>query len=349
MKRSASRAKVRAFKASWRDTLLLLGEFKQPLLGFIFALVISGGAYYWLSGIKDPSPPGLIESVYIVLGLTFLQPLVEFPNYWYLQLFFFLMPIIGISILAQGLADFGIMLFNRRARSKEWEMAVASTYDNHIVLVGMGHLGFRVIQQLHEMEQDIVVVTLDPSMDLIEKVRSMDIPVIVDNASRESILEAAGIRHARAIILCTQNDVLNLQIAVKSRSINPKILVVVRIFDDDFAESLHDQFGFQAFSATSMAAPIFAAAAVDIDLTPPINIAGQPNSLARITNASSSVINGLSVAEIEKQYKLSVVALDHGDQQEFHPTGDIIVKPTDTIVILGHPEQINLLVYDSKK
>ncbi len=43
--------------------------------------------------------------------------------------------------LAQGLTEFGALLFNRRLRSKEWEMVVASTFSNHIILVGLGHLG----------------------------------------------------------------------------------------------------------------------------------------------------------------------------------------------------------------
>lgn len=59
------------------------------------------------------------------------------------------MPLLGLSILAQGLADLGGLLFNRRQRSQEWEMAIASTFDRHIVVVGLGHLGYRVVPQLH--------------------------------------------------------------------------------------------------------------------------------------------------------------------------------------------------------
>jgi phosphoglycerate dehydrogenase-like enzyme len=55
------------------------------------------------------------------------------------------------------LTEFGILLFNRRARTKEG-MAVASTYNKHTVLVGLGHLGYRVVQKLHEMEENVVVV-----------------------------------------------------------------------------------------------------------------------------------------------------------------------------------------------
>jgi len=77
------------------------------------------------------------------------------------------MPIIGIVMLAQGLADFGSLLFNRRSRSKEWEMAVASTLKNHIILVGLGHLGYRVAIKLHEMDEQIAVIEFNAETDTV--------------------------------------------------------------------------------------------------------------------------------------------------------------------------------------
>ena len=111
-------------------------------------------------------------------------------------------------------------------------------------------------------------------------------------------------------MFCTQNDSLNLEIALKARNLNPDIEVVVRIFDDEFAESLQKQFGFRALSATGMAAPIFAAAAANVDITPPITIEGQPHILARLRSqrqfADSS---GMTVNQVEEEFHTSLVFL----------------------------------------
>lgn len=88
------------------------------------------------------------------------------------------MPVIGIGILAQGVADFGILFFNRRSRGKEWEMAVASTLSQHIILVGLGHLGYRVARDLSQMDHDVVVIERDPSVDLVASIKQMNITVI---------------------------------------------------------------------------------------------------------------------------------------------------------------------------
>ena len=145
--KSEENGRLRRLRAAWRDTLLLVREFIRPLIYFTLA-VIGGGEIYHLLARQFGEAVGsrsLVEAIYQVLGLTFLQPLGDnLPNNVILQLFYFIMPLIGISILAQGLADFGILFFNRRERSKEWEMAVASTFQDHIVIVGLGHLGYRI-------------------------------------------------------------------------------------------------------------------------------------------------------------------------------------------------------------
>ncbi len=349
MKTREHKSAIRRLKASWRDTLLLLREFRLPLFWFIFFMVGFGALYQALASQAGEPVGSFSEAVYQVLGMTFLNPASSFPQTWYLQLFYFLMPVIGIGILAQGLADFGILLFNRRLRGKEWEMAVASTFSNHIVLVGLGHLGFRVVKHLHDIGEEVVAIELNPKRDLVERVRAMDVPVLQDDATPDEVLAAAGIQQARAIILCTQNDALNLQIAVKARSLNQNIQVVVRIFDGEFAESLRKQFGFDALSATGMAAPVFAFAATQIDITPPINIEGRPNSLARLKVENKSLLAGKEVGMIEDQYQVSIVFIAFDHEKHHHPTSSQVVKNGDTLAILGEPDRITALVNDNHR
>ena len=90
--------------------------------------------------------------------------------------------------------------------------------------------------------QDGMVMKATPA-DLVNTTQKTGIPVIQDDASRPTALEAAGIAKARAIVLCSQNDALNLKIALKARSLNPDVKVIIRIFDDDFADALQAQFG----------------------------------------------------------------------------------------------------------
>lgn len=338
----------RRWKATWRDTLILLREFRTPLFIFTVAVVGGGLLYGAIADRMEEPVGGPAEAIFIVLTAAFLQPSGNFPRSIALQLFHFLMPVIGLIILAQGLADFGRLLFNRRARNKEWEMAVASTMKNHIVLVGLGHLGYRVTQRLHEMGKQVVVVELTASQHTAAAARDLGITVIEDDARNAVALEGANIREAQTIILASQNDAMNLQIALKARSLNPKIQVVIRIFDEDFAHALQDQFGFNALSATEMAAPVFAAAAAGADVTHPISIEGQQLSLARLTLAASSPLVHRTVGFVEDNYHLNVILLRHDHSSQMHPRDTSPLNPGDTLAVLGGPEQLSRLMQDSQ-
>jgi voltage-gated potassium channel len=335
-------------QTAWREIIILLKQFRFPVLIFLAAIIGLGILYHYMARLSGEPLYNLPEAIYLMLTLAFLQPSGNFPHHLILQVFYFLLPIIGVITLAQGLAEFGVMLFNRRARNKEWEMAVASTLKNHTILVGLGHLGYRVVEELHAMQERVVVIEMKATVDLIASVQEMNIPVIQDDATRPSTLEAAGIRQAKTIILATQNDSLNLQIAVKARSFNKDIRVVIRIFDADFASSLQQQFGFTALSATGMAAPVFAAAASGADVTNPISIEGQPLSLARLLVSDDSLLSGKTVGYIEDNYHLNIVLLRHDHSSEMHPTDSMPVAIGDTLAVLGGPDSLNLLLHDNE-
>jgi Trk K+ transport system NAD-binding subunit len=339
---------LRKLKAGWRDTWLLLGEFAVPLLIFLITLFVGGVSYYLLSAYAGEPLGNLLESIYQVLSMTFLQSSGSFPHTWYLGIFYFIMPVIGLIILAQGVTEFSVMLFNRRARGKEWEKAVASTYSNHIILVGLGHLGYRVAEELVAMNQDVVIIEANPKADLITNIKSLGIPVIQDDATKEPALEDAGIKKARVILLCTQNDSLNLKVALKARRLKPDIQVIIRIFDDDFAQALQEQFGYTAFSATGMAAPAFSAAASGVDMTRPITVEGQTMSLAHLNVEPLSKLVNLTINEIEQKYNLSVVFIRRNSMSDYHPSADRILSSDDILVVLGGPHEIRTLASDNQ-
>ena len=58
-----------------------------------------------------------------------------------------MVPILGLGVIAEGVIRFGVMLFNKQVRKGEWQVAVASTFRNHIVVCWLGRVGYRVVKQ----------------------------------------------------------------------------------------------------------------------------------------------------------------------------------------------------------
>ncbi len=206
--------RARKLRASLRDTLVLLREFRGALLVLATTLIFGGILYHILAIRAGLETGSYAESLFIVLSMIFFQASIDFPDAWYLQIFFFVMPVIGLAILGRGAADFGVLLFNRQARGEAWQVAVASTNSNHIVLIGVGHLGFRVARELHNMGEDTVAIERDPDAHLIGAVEEFGFPIIAGDATRPDVLRKAGVERAAAVVMCTSTDVINLQIAL---------------------------------------------------------------------------------------------------------------------------------------
>ena len=328
---------VRKLEVNWRETLVLLRQFRAELLAFSLAVLGGGGLYFVLARQAQVEHPATLpESVFLALSMIFFQANVDFPREWYLGAFFFIMPVVGLAILSQGIADFGVLLFNRRARGEAWQVAVAETYSNHIVIVGLGHLGFRLARALHQMGETFLVVEANPETALLSEVEVWRVPIIQGDAVKYDVLRKARVDRAHTIVIVTSDDTLNLQIAIHARAIHPQIRTIVRLFDDEFAREVRQAFGITAaYSASAFAAPAFAAAAANVDLTPAVTVGGRQLNMSHCAIDARSPFAGRTVGEVEAGHDVSVVLLRRGEKTELHPTDDTRLGAGDEITIFA--------------
>src|SRR5690606_32521225 len=102
-------------------------------------------------------------------------------------------------------------------------VAVASTYEQHIIICGLGKVGYRTALELLKFQRDVVGIESNEDGRFLTALRDRGIPVLIGDASRPEFLERAGIRRADAIIPATDNELANLDIALHARELNPNI------------------------------------------------------------------------------------------------------------------------------
>lgn len=327
----------RKVRTTARDVYVLTRQFAGSLVAFTLLVTVGGSAYFALAQHAGLSQPrSLAEGWFVALGMIFLQAQLEFPDIWYLQAFFFTLPLLGLAVLGLGAADFASLLFNRRARGEAWHMALAETYANHIVLIGLGHLGFRVARALHEMDEPFVTVQLDPNAEMVKNVEALGVPIIQGDATNIEVLRHAGVARAHTVVVATSDDMMNMQIAVRARALNPNIRAIVRLFDDDFAREMRDAFGITAaYSASALAAPAFAAAAARLDAVQSVTLNGRTLTLSRFTLSAKSPLVGRSVSAVEHRYDVSLVMLKRGGSADLHPHNDLKLLAGDEITVFA--------------
>jgi Trk K+ transport system NAD-binding subunit len=274
--------------------------------------------------------------LYDALTMTFFQSAVEFPGVWYLDIYFFIMPAVGLVFLALGIADFVTMLFNRNLRQSKWEAAVASTYRDHIIICGLGRLGLRVVRELVSLGEEIVGIEYKSESPNFSELRSLNIPIVVGDARNADMLDKAGLEHAKAIIICTNDDLMNLQIASRIRERNKNIRLVMRMFDDEFARSMADRFDVSAvFSASLLAAPAFAGAAIGAEIIQTFKVADRVLVMGRVQVKESSKLDGAVISTIEHKLDISVVLLQSGEVVDVQPDPETGLKAGDIVAVVG--------------
>lgn len=338
-------------RALWRDTSALWREFRVPMLVFLGATLGGGYLYGELLVHAGYERVAYIDLPYMMLALMILETTTDVPPEPYLIVFWYLMPAIALYVVGRGASDFVRLFFNRGERRTAWEEAVASTYRNHIIVLGVGHVGMRVIRTLVQMGFEVVAVDLHPTEDIDQELRLFNVPVITGDGRHTVTLDKAGLQYAQAFVICTSDDHINLEAIMRARDLNPTVRIVVRMWDSQFAEQLKRFMGVEAvLSASDLAAPVFAGSAVGLEITQTLLIHGVEYSMIRLQVARGSFMEGETIAELQVKNDMDIVLHSrNNDSVDVHPEGEIRVQAGDTLVLFARHSQITSIVARNRR
>lgn len=304
------RRRSRTFIANLRYLWALLKRFRVT---FLFLLAVLGGVTLslWLGYSRGGQgltlPKALAATCFLMMG----QPTLELPDSWSMTLVFVATPVLGLAVVADGLVRFGYLFFAKQRNDKEWIAVQAQAFRDHVVLCGAGRVGFRVLEQLRRLGLDVVMVERNESAPFVQAIRAEGVPILIDDVRAPNALLATNIGAARALVCATDDDLANLNIALDARRINPSIRVVMRLFDDDLVSKVRDTFKVEAMSTSALAAPAFAAAALDPSIHTSFELDGQIMVVGEI--AVAPPLAGRSGAELHDELGATLLRVRRAD------------------------------------
>jgi TrkA-N domain len=124
----------------------------------------------------------------------------------------------------------------QRYNPQEGCRMLASEMKDHVIVVGHGHLGARLVGHLRTTARSYVLIDKDPA--IVDDLIRAGEPVIVDNAKQESTLVDAGVDRANLVIITANNIETALLVTKHARDRNKKASIVVRCYLDEFTEIL---------------------------------------------------------------------------------------------------------------
>lgn len=319
--------------------LYLLRMFRWPIAVFL-GLVIGGGTLFYLLYHHDP-PLSYVEACYFVFMLIFTEvTLDDFPEEWYLQPFLFIVPIVGLGAVADSVVRLAYLVFTRKSRLPDWNRLVASLYDDHIVLIGLGKLGREIAAGLDARGRHYVVVDVDPDHPHLEKYAERGVPCLREDGRLAESLELAGIRRARGIVLATNDDLANLDAALTARDVKPDIQVTMRMFDDTLATKFAARYDVPVLSAARLSAPAFIARAIGHRVYQQFRHDGRALHVMDIRVEPGGGLVGLAIGELQTGHTLNVVYAQGEGGRVVNPPESWRLAPDETIVVIATIEEL---------
>jgi voltage-gated potassium channel Kch len=127
-------------------------------------------------------------------------------------------------------------------------------YRDHIILCGLGRLGYFIAEELYRRGERFVVIERDETMSHVEYLRNHGVSVYIGNARLPRVLRATGAAHAKAVISVIDNDLGNLEIGLNARSLHPGLRLILRVFDDTMSRVLKEKLDIYLSLSTSSVA-----------------------------------------------------------------------------------------------
>jgi Trk K+ transport system NAD-binding subunit len=151
-----------------------------------------------------------------------------------------------------------------------------------------------------------------------------------DAADRETI-ERAGISRVASVLLTTNNDAMNIYLAVYCRRLNRDLRIVSRITHERNVEAIHRAGADFALSYTSLG--VEGVMSLLSGYAPVL--LGEGIKLFEIPVPASLAAKPLSRTGIGSRTGLAVVALEQGEQITTQLTSETVLPATGKLVMLG--------------
>jgi hypothetical protein len=219
----------------WKDLSVVLRMIWLNLA--LFASLIVGGAVLMkISGAYPQAGwPGLLLDAF---HMAILERVAEESDGLMPILLSFVIPLGTAIILGEGVLRVFSIYLQKREHREEWNIMVAKTYTNHIVVCGVGELGKALVKRIHaeHPETRIVLIDLRPGLLTEAGLSGGNIICIQSDMTSIETLKTANCDKARLVLLASGNDAFNLEAAYKIIQLNPQAEIWVRLHHHGLAD-----------------------------------------------------------------------------------------------------------------
>ncbi|HEY4915549.1 MAG TPA: NAD-binding protein [Solirubrobacteraceae bacterium] len=355
---SALRARARSFLKRSRGTLSSIVD--RPLrIALVLALVLLIVSTIVLHlGYLEPSGHahlGLLNAVYFTVETVATVGYGDFSfasQQTDVKVFGIVLIIAGVTLVTTMYALLTNALVSRRLAQSLGHGRIPGM-RGHVVLVGLGSVGMKVLEGLLAAGMEVVVIERMENNPYLTEARALQAPLVLGDATLTRTLDAVNLAEAAAVAILTSDDLTNIETGLAIRdhlgSRWTEVPVVLRVFDRQLGRRLEQSFGFRhVWSTSAIAAPWFVGGALGLDVLFTFYVGNHPFLLARLRVSAGGGLDGLAMLELPGTVR--VVAIRRAASAgalEHPPRRDTRLAPDDDAYLVGpYAELLAVLRHD---
>jgi voltage-gated potassium channel len=202
-----------------------------------------------------------------------------------------------------------------------------------VLIVGAGKVGHAAARALKR--KGLAVHAIDRSERALAPLAGDVDATFAGDAADRALIERAGLRRAQSVLLTTNDDAMNIYLAVYCRRLKPDVRIVSRVTHERNVEAIHRAGADFVLSYTTLG--IEAVMSV-LKGYPPV-LLGEGIELFSVPVPKPLAGKPLRDSAIGSRTGLSVVALQDGDQLMTHLTAETLLPAGGDLLMLGSVDQ----------
>ena len=229
---------------------------------------------------------------------------------WWIKLYgvgFMIVAALGLAVLYALVVDAVV-----GARILEALGVPRGRLRQHVVVIGVGSVGYRIIQHLLDAGVEVAAAEISDRSRFVPLARRQGVPVLIADGRYSDSMRALSVEGASAVVAATDDDLANLETALTARDLNPNARIVARLYNQELADRAQRQFGIDAcHSVSALATPAFVAAALGDGVLSTLERGQRLWLLAELNVQPDSLADGSTVDSLKQRRDLLVLAMRH--------------------------------------
>jgi voltage-gated potassium channel len=202
-----------------------------------------------------------------------------------------------------------------------------------VLIIGAGKVGQAAARALHR--DGIAVHGIDRHESALAPMAPFCTATFAGDAADRQLLDRAGIDKAGSVLLTTNDDAVNIYLAVYCRKLNPELRIVSRITHERNVEAIHRAGADFVLSYTTLGIEAIMSVLRGYQLV----VLGEGVELFSIPVPGSLAGKRLADSGIGSRTGMSVVALEHGSTLTTTLTRETPLPTGGTLLMLGSLDQ----------